>query len=81
MLQRKRNYIVTMILQISVQSATREPGQLVLCDGILTYQENRCVRISVNLTTGCERITKHINTSNSTCYLEMFKTFIKWFLL
>ena len=40
--QRKRNYVVSMILQLSAQSGTREPGQLVLCDSILIYQENAC---------------------------------------
>ena len=76
--QCKHNYIVSMILQISGQSGTREQGQLVLCENILKCQENRCMWVSVNLKTECERITKHINMSNSTCYLETFKTFIKW---
>ena len=56
----------------------KEPGQLVLCDSTLTCQENRFVWMSANLTTGYERIRKHINASNSTWYLDMFRTLIKW---
>ena len=44
----------------------------------LACQENGCVWISVNLTTGYERITKYTNASNLTCYLETFKTLTKW---
>ena len=39
-------------------------------------EENQCVWMSVNLSTGYERITKHINASNFTWYLEMFKNWL-----
>ena len=32
----------------------------------------------VNLTTGYEKITKHISATNSTWYFEMSKILIKW---
>ena len=58
---------------------TVEPAQPVLCDNTLTYQENWCLGISVNIRMSeYERMTKHIDASNSTSSLEMFKTLIKW---
>ena len=51
-----------------------EPGQLVLRDSTLACQENGWVWILINLITVIWKITKHVNTSNSSCYLEMFKT-------
>ena len=51
-----------------------EPGQLVLRHSTLACPENGCVWISINLITVIWKITKHVNTSNSSCYLEMFKT-------
>ena len=53
--QRKRKYVVSMILQISIQSRA---WQLVLCDW-------------VNLTTEYEGIMKYIDASNFTCYLKV----------
>ena len=43
------------------------PGHLTLCDSTLTCQENGCAGISFNLTTRFERITKHVDASNSIC--------------
>ena len=67
---RRKRTTVSMISQIIAQSRTKTAS-------ILWYHFN--IKMSFNqVNNSYERIMKHVNMSNSICYLETFKILIKW---